>query len=311
MSKKFDLQAYKAKIKVADTPLKKISYIQLKEAMQEVIGMPGLPQGHILQAYGPSDSGKSTLAFHIAAQAQKQGILPIFIITENKVDWDRAASMGVDLDNCIRSNAEYLEDMFTQIDSYMVDHSRGDIPLDIVIIVDSIGNTISQDSVKINKDGTSELGGAMMKSSKVIRENMRVLSHKINNTRKISSPKYASLVFVNHSYKKPPSFPGGPTTDVPYGGDGIYYCSSLVLKLSKGKRLDAIVQGQKRKFGLVSKISVEKNHISDVSNVGEFIITADEILPNEKGAIEDYKSRKKDGWAFDAITTEDGEIINE
>lgn len=310
MSKKFDLQAYKKTIAKAETPLKKDKYVVLNEALQEVIGMNGLPLGHITQIYGPSDSGKTTLAFHAAAKAQQQGILPIFIITENKVSWERAESMGVDKENAIIEYCEYLEDVFKAIDKYMADIAKGELPMDAMIFVDSIGNSVSADSVKENKDGTTEVGGAMMKASRVIRENMRVLSHKINNTRKVTSPKTVGLTFINHSYQKPPAFPGGPTTDVPYGGAGIYYCSSLVIKTSKGKRLDAIVNKQKKKFGLVSKVSVEKNHISEVSNVGEFIITADEIFPNEKGAIDDYKSRKKENWNYEAIATEDGEVIN-
>jgi recombination protein RecA len=309
--KKFDLQAYKSKIQEAETPLKSDKYIKLNEALQEVLGLPGLPLGHVTQIYGPSDSGKTTMAFHAAAQAQKQNILPIFIITEAKVSWDRAEAMGVDVENCIIIYTEYLEDIFKKIDQLMADVTNGNIPMDVMFFIDSIGNSISVDSVKNNKDGTTEIGGAMMKAARVIRERMRVISHKINNTRKITSPKVAGLVFINHSYKKPPAFPGGPTTDVPYGGAGIFYASSLVLKTTKGKRLDAVVSGQKKKFGLVSKIAVEKNHISEVSNVGEFIITADEIFPNEKGAIDDYKNRKKDTWNYEYVATEDGEVLNE
>lgn len=311
MTKKFDLQEYKKKIQKADTPLKKDKYIILNSALQEVLGMPGIPLGHVTQIYGPSDSGKTTLAFHAAAQAQQQDILPIFIITESKVSWDRAEAMGVNMDNAVVEYCEYLEDVFVTVDAWLARIASGEVPMDAMIFVDSIGNSVSSESVKENKDGTTEVGGAMMKAARVIRERMRVISHKVNNTRKISHPKAVGLTFINHSYKKPPAFPGAPTTDVPYGGDGIFYCSSLVLKTSKGKRLDATVKGQKKKFGLVSKLSVEKNHMSEVSNVGEFIITADEIFPNEKGAIEDYKTRKKDTWDYDTISTEDGELIDE
>lgn len=294
--KKFDLQAYKESVKVADTPLKKDEYVALNEAFQEVIGLPGIPLGHITQIFGPSDSGKTTLAFKAAACAQAQDILPIFIITETKVSWERARAMGLDTENIISVHAEYLEDLFKHIDKFLADQASGKLPLDIMIFVDSVGNSISSESVTINADGTSTTGKAMMKASRVIRERMRVLSHKINNTRKISSPKSAGLVFINHSYKKPPEFPGGPTTDVPYGGDGIFYSSSLVLKTRKGRKHEATKNGKKVKFGVNSKISVEKNHLVDVTNSGEFVIVADDIIPNEKGAITEYKEAHKEQW---------------
>lgn len=297
MSKKFDLQNYKKTIQSAGTLLKKDQYIKVNEALQEVMGLPGIPLGHITQLFGPSDSGKSTLAFHTAVKAQEKGILPIFIVTEQKVSWDRAKSMGLDIDNCIIfDNVNYLEEVFEKVDKVLADQAMGNLPMDIIIIVDSIGNTVSVESVKVNKDGTTSSGGAMMKASKVIRENMRVLSHKINNTRKVSSPKTSGLMFINHSYKSPPTFPGGPTVDTPYGGDGIYYVSSLVLKTRKGKKLEATKDGKKVKFGMVSKISVEKNHLVNVTNSGEFVITSDSIIPNDSVSIKNYKNEHKDSW---------------
>ena len=296
MAKKFDLQKYKESIQIAEVPYKEDKLIPLNPALKEVSGLEGLPMGHCYQSHGPSNGGKSSLGYHLASQCQKVGVLPIFITTEGKLDISRVKSMGVDLDNCILDNAEYIEEVFEKIDSYMVDQAKGDLPLDIFFIVDSIGNTISKDSVKITKEGTTELGGAMMKVAKVIRERMRIFSHKINDTRKINSPHFAGLFFINHSYKTPPSFPGGPTTDTPYGGDGIYYSSTLVIKVKKTKQLKAKKDGKDVTFGIVSKFTVEKNHINGVSNSGEFVIVPDDIIPNEKGSIEDYKDSHKDSW---------------
>lgn len=297
MSKKtFSLEEYKKTIQVADTPLKKDIFVNLNDALQAVLGLPGLPMGHITQVFGLSDSGKTSLVFHAAAQAQKLGILPVFIITEGKVSWDRAKSMGVDETNCIVEYAQYLEDIFTKIDRIVSDVTMGKLPMNVMIFVDSIGNTVSVDSVTQNKDGTVEMGGAMMKAAKVLREKMRVFSHKINDTRKISSPYYVGLCFVNHAYKQPPQFPGGPTSMVPYGGDGIYFSSSLVIRTKKVKSLKAIVDGQEKGFGIISRITVDKNHISNVSNTGEFVIVADRLIPNDKEAIDAYKSEKKETW---------------
>lgn len=296
MVKKFDLSEYKKSIQVADTPLKKDSFVVLNEALQAVLGLPGFGLGHITQIFGLSDSGKTSLVFHGAAQAQKFGILPVFIITEGKISWDRAKSMGVDQDNCIVEHAQYIEDIFTKIDRIIADVNTGKLPMNVMIFVDSIGNTVSLDSVKENKDGTTEQGGAMMRAARVLRERMRVFSHKINNTRKVSSPFSVGLTFVNHAYKQPPTFPGGPTTLVPYGGDGIWLASSLVIRTKKVKALKATVNGQDRGFGIVSRITVDKNHISNISNTGEFVIVADNLIPNDDKALKEYKDAHREEW---------------
>lgn len=302
MSKKFNLDDYKKSIQVADTPLKTDLYVVLNEALQEVLGLPGLPLGHITQVFGLSDSGKTSLMFHAAAQAQKLDVLPVFIITEGKVSWDRAEKFGVNKDKCIVQYASFLEEIFTIIDRTVADVSSGRLPMNVMIFVDSIGNTVSVDSVKENKDGTVEIGGAMMKAAKVLRERMRVFSHKINDTRKISSPYFVGLTFINHAYKNPPAFPGGPTTLVPYGGDAIWLSSSLVIRTKKGKQLKATVDGVEKGYGIISKITVDKNHISNISNAGEFVVVGDAIIPNTDSAIKQYKDENKADWVNIKIT---------
>jgi recombination protein RecA len=304
---KFDLAKFKDKIKSTEVPYKKDSYINLNIALQAVTGLPGIPQGHTIQIYGPSNGGKTSLALHLAAEAQKQGVLPVFIITEDKLSLPRAQAMGVDMENAVMLTATYLEDVFMAMDKMLAAQASGELPMDMLIIVDSIGNTLSKTSITVNKDGTSEIGGGMMKASRVIREQMRIFSHKINDTRKVVSPKNATLVFINHSYKVPPQFPGGPTTDAAYGGDGIYYASSLVIKVRKTKQLKATKDGIDLTFGIVSKIAVEKNHINGVSNTGDFVIVPDSIIPNEPGAIKDYKEANKASWGV--FATDDGEIL--
>ena len=308
---KFDLNKYKASIQTADVPLKKDSYIEVNDALKEVMGLPGIPISHTTQIYGRSNGGKSTLGFHIAAQAQKQGILPIFVITEGKMSNERVEKFGVNLDTSIVESATYIEDVFKALNKHLASQASGDLPMDILFIVDSIGNTMSETSIKHDKDGNIEVGGAMMKLSRILRENMRILSHKINDTRKVNSPKTATLVFINHSYKVPPAFPGGPTTEVPYGGDGIYYSSTLVIKVNKTKYLKATKGGKDFTFGIVSKIAVEKNHVNGVSNSGDFLITPDSIIPNEPGALKDYKALNSDSWGSTTITTDSGEVLDE
>lgn len=295
MTKKFDLDKYKESIEISDVPLKKDKYVEVNDALKEVIGLPGIPLGHITQIYGMSDTGKTSLLFHIAAEAQKQDILPVMLITEGKVDWNRAKAMGFDKNSAIvNEDLEFLEDAFDFIDKITSDVSMGELPHDVLILWDSVGNTLSREEVEKKEDGTWEKKSTMMKAAKVISNSMRVVSKKINDTRKISYPKGVGLVVLNQAYI-PPNPQGLPIT-VPYGGNAIWYRSSLVLKTSRVKKLSATKDGKDLTFGIVSRISVDKNHISSVANKGEFVITSNAIIPNEPNAIKAYKEENKDSW---------------
>lgn len=308
MSKKFDLESYKKTIKVAEVALKKDKFIVVDECLQEVIGMPGFPLGHITQVFGKSDTGKTSLMFHAIAQAQKQKILPIVLVTEGKIDWDRAKTMGVNTEEAIIvDNLEYIEDVFKFMDERISDMNNGDLPVDVMFFWDSIGNTLSQKEVSVDKNGYVVREKGMMVAAKALTENMRTFTHKINNTRKISYPNTAGAFFINSGYNKPPTFPGGMTSFVPYGGEKIWYGSSLVLKTSKKSKLSAKKEGKNLVFGMVSKISVEKDHINQTAMSGEFVITADAFIPNEAGAIKDYKDSHKDAWGEIELTEEANE----
>lgn len=304
--KKFNLNDYKKKVKVADTPKKKDKFVVLDECMHMVLGMPGIPLGHITQVFGKSDTGKTSLLFHTAVQAQQQGILPVIIITEGKVSWDRAEAMGFDKSNAIiEEDLEYLEDVFAFIDKITADVSMGALPTDVLILWDSVGNTLSKDEVVVEKDGTSTNKQTMMKAAKVITQNMRVISAKVNNTRKISYPKTVGLFILNQAYTKPPAFSGGISTLVPYGGDAIWFRSSLVLKTARTKKLTATKDKVRMGFGIISKITVDKNHITNTAHQGEFVITADKIIPNDPELIKAYKEENKEKWGEAIIEEEE------
>jgi RecA/RadA recombinase len=302
-AKKFDLSKYKESIQQAEVPLKKDQYIHLHDCLHELMGMPGLPQGHISQIYGKSDTGKTSLLFHIAAQAQAQGILPILIITEGKVDWERAKMMGFDEDNAIvEQELEFIEDIYDYMQRRITDIQKGDLPTDVIFLWDSIGNTQSQDEIEVDKDGYVKRKKGMQVAARAHSQGLRTFSKMINNTRKEGCPHFASAVFINTGYNKPPTFPGAPTTFVPYGGDKIWYGASLIIKTARKGKLEATKDKKKVIFGLTTKIAVEKNHINGISLAGEFAIAADEILPYEPTAIKDYKERNKDKWGDLTIT---------
>ena len=313
MAKGFDLANYKASIEVNNVQKKADKYVVVDECLQSVIGIPGIPLGHITQIYGKSDTGKTSLLFHAAAKAQEQGILPVFIMTEGKVDWGRAEKMGVNMEQCIKNEeCMYLEEAFTFIDKIVSDVSMGELPHDVLLLWDSVGSLPSKDEVKDNDDGTTEKKASMMRAAKAIRENMRIVQRKINATRNYSYPKYVGLMILNQAYISPPSFSGGMPKLVPYGGDAIWYAASAVWKMSGKGKLAATKNGMEFDFGLISKLSVEKNHISDLAMTGEFVVTPDAFLPNEKGAIKKYKDSHRDQWGDAMITSaETGEVLDD
>lgn len=298
MSKKFDLAEYKKSIKKRDVIYKPQLFLPVDECLREVLGLPGFPLGHISQIYGKSDTGKTSLMFHLASYAQKNNMLPIIYITEKKVDWDRAQNMGFDRDDyaLIEENFNTLEDVFEDILKKLAEQNREELPKDIVFFWDSIGNTLSNEEFEDDKDGNRDIKNTMMKAAKVISTHMRHVGPKINDTRKIETPHNATLIFLNQAYTMPPQSYGAMSKLVPYGGDKIWYASSLVVQTKRVGKISAIVNKIEKKFGTKSRITIEKNHINGIEQSGDFIITPTSIIPDEPTAIKAYKDDQKETW---------------
>jgi len=307
-TKKFDLESYKSKIKDREVQYKKDSFIPVAECLQEVLGLPGIPRGHITQIYGKSDTGKTSLLFHMAAEAQKSGDLPIVYITEGKVDWDRALEMGFDREGYALIEESYttLEEVFEDMLEKLNEQRLEQLPKRIVFFWDSIGNTVSKDEFKLDKDGKREIKATMMKAAKVIKNHLRHVNPLINDSRKIDRPYDVSLVFINQAYTTPPAFQGALPGLKPYGGDGIWYAASLVIQTKRKGKLYATKDKIKMKFAINSTLTIEKNHINGIEQSGEFIITINSIIPNEKKAIDAYKKESKEDWGtLDLLEEED------
>lgn len=321
---KFSLDKFKKSIKLTQPVYKKDKYVVLDEYLQEVMKLPGLPLGHICFDYGLSDSGKTTLLAHAVSKCQEQGILPVVILTgpEKKVDWDRFRAMGVqytgDLPEAhqkpdefilVNEDCEYLEDAFNFINDIITDVEEGRLPYDVYFFHDSVGNTLSEKAVEIDKKtGKRVIKDIHMKNAKIVGENLISLAPRINNSRKDTRPHYIGAYFITSMYQGVAAFPGSPAPWKIKGGNKPKFVSSLMIKHNAGKKLQATKDKQKLNFGMTTKISITKNHINGEEYSGEFVITKDAILPNEKGAIDAYKEARKDEWgAFEIIDTK-GEI---
>ena len=305
---KFNLKDFKESLEIANIPEKADKYVKLDECLQEVLGLPGLPLGDITEIHGDSDTGKTTILLHAAAECQKQGIMPVIIVTEKKWRDDRAAAMGLDIDNAIiQKGLNNIEDVFQFADKIVASVNKGKLPYDTMIFIDSLGNINSKEARKENKDGTTEIKNIHQKNAKVITENLMVMSDKVNDTRKETYNHLVGMVILNHIYEKASGVSYLPAIQQPRGGKKLKYVSSLMLSTKTIKKLKAVKDGNQVKFGIVTKITVEKNHLSNVSNSGEFVIASNAIIPNDAKAIEDYKKVNSEAWGSVDLIEEESE----
>lgn len=312
----FSLSDYKTRVQSNSVSFKPQTWIKMSDAFQDLTGLPGLPEGHVIMTTGKSDTGKTTLLIEAALYAQKQNILPVFIITEKKWSWDRIVESGFDKENCLyRDDIDTIEEGCDFMQQILRDQLEGRLPQDIVFLWDSIGATASRaehrqaeadldammKSIEDGKVIKEAKGGGMMVTARVLRERItRNLAHKISATRKETSPYNATFVIVNHAYQSPPAFPGGVTTLVPYGGDAIYLSATLVFRMggvmSNSSKVTATKDGVDLSFAIKSSFTVLKNHISDASGSGKIICTPHGFIKDDKKAIDNYKEEYRAGW---------------
>jgi RecA/RadA recombinase len=176
---KFDLNKFKSSKGLnKNVKFKDQQWIPLSPAFQKVAGVPGIPMGHISLLRGHSDTGKTTALLEAAVSAQNMGILPVFIITEMKWNWEHAAQMGLEVnlikddeDNVVdyegnfiyvdRETLHTIEDVAAFIMDLQNEQKKGNLPYDLAFFWDSIGSIPCQMSVEKlknnnewNADGT-------------------------------------------------------------------------------------------------------------------------------------------------------------
>ena len=299
------LKDYKAKINFVETKYKPQEWIDMSPAYKQTFNLPGMPIGHMCMIYGKSDTGKSTMATELAAYAQKQGIVPIFIITENKFSEARATQMGVDLDNALLfKGVKTIEEgclLIKGILDDLDDPKQKDFKCDVLFIWDSLGATPTKDELDRKED--EEGGGAMMKAARVMKEEFqRYLVHRINGSRVESCPYNASLFIVNQGYMSPPNIQMGKrnTTIEPYGGDSLYLPSTLVFRIggvmTRSAKVDATRKGEKMNYAIKSGILLEKNHITETSAKGTIICTNHGFILDDKAAMDEYNNKYAPDW---------------
>lgn len=210
------------------------------------LGIGGLPRGRIIEIYGPESSGKTTLALHVIAEAQKQGGEAAFIDAEHALDPIHAKKLGVDIDNLIVSQPDTGEQAL-EITESLVRSGALD-----VIVVDSVAALVPK--AEIDGDmGDSHMG----LQARLMSQALRKLAGAINKSKTI-------IIFINQLREKIGVMFGNPETTT--GGRALKFYASVRLDI---RRIETIKQDGEV-TGHRVKVKVVKNKVAPPFREAEF-----------------------------------------
>jgi hypothetical protein len=297
--KKTDFSSIKKKFS-KEAEYKPDRFFDLGSAFLDATGIPGPAMGHINMLLGHSDTGKTTALVKSAVDAQKKGIVPVFIITEQKWSWDHAELMGFDKggDYLFNSDFEYIEQITDYINELLDAQEKGDLPHDLLILWDSVGSV----PCKMTYDGK---GGKQHNASVLADKIGMGINQRISGSRRTDKPHTNTLIIVNQPWVELPDNPFGQPKIKAKGGEAIWLNSSIVFLFGNQKgagttKISITKDKRKVKIATRTKISIMKNHINGLGyEDGRILVTSHGFMPGredseEKKSIEDYKKESGD-----------------
>jgi recombination protein RecA len=203
------------------------------------LGIGGVPRGRIVEVYGAESSGKTTLALHIIAEAQKMGGVAAFIDAEHALDPQYARALGVNTEELLISQPDYGEQAL-EIADMLVRSGAID-----VIVVDSVAALVP----KVEIDG--EMGDQQMGlQARLMSKALRKLTGTLNKSK-------TTMIFINQIREKIGGFGFGPQTTTT-GGRALKFYSSIRLEV---KKVSTVKQGDSI-LGNEVKVKVTKNKVA-------------------------------------------------
>jgi hypothetical protein len=324
------LKAFKEKNGLGKVVEKEPSWIILPEAFQKVTKIPGIPCGYVSRVRGKSNTGKSTMKLEVMKAALAQGILPVVFELENNFAWKHAKSIGVSITEEVdpdtgelvygpgedwlyydtaklyelygkfdhehgkwlsKPNREtyVIEDVALCIRDLIRSQKNGEIPFDMVFIIDSIGVGDCYRAAVNNSSNNMWYAGAVSVAFNTIVNDL------IPSSRNVSSEYTNTMFFVQKTWTKTTAT--GLPSAVSKGGESMDWAVRISIYLggiesASVRALTATSGGKDYKYGTKTKITIEKNHVEDITYSGEICCTHHGFLDPDK--LDEYKKTYAD-----------------